>query len=71
MKRIHSCLLLLAAMFMPGAAAADELPNIIIIYADDQGYQDPSCSRSPNIKPSNIDRIAMAGCRCTDLYSPY
>ncbi|MFP6859771.1 MAG: sulfatase-like hydrolase/transferase [Roseibacillus sp.] len=71
MKRIHSCLLLLAAMLMPGAAAADELPNIIIIYADDQGYQDLSCFGSPNIKSPNIDRIAMEGCRFTDFYSAY
>ncbi|MFP6878840.1 MAG: sulfatase-like hydrolase/transferase [Roseibacillus sp.] len=71
MKRIHSCLLLLAATLMPGAAAADELPNIIIIYADDQGYQDLSCFGSPNIKSPNIDRIAMEGCRFTDFYSAY
>jgi arylsulfatase A len=58
-------------MLMPGAAAADELPNIIIIYADDQGYQDLSCFGSPNIKSPNIDRIAMEGCRFTDFYSAY
>ena len=50
---------------------ADELPNIIIFYADDQGYQDLSCFGSPTIKTPNIDRIATEGCRFTDFYSAY
>ncbi|MCA9248252.1 MAG: sulfatase [Planctomycetales bacterium] len=53
------------------AAAAANLPNVIIIFADDQGYQDLGCYGSPNIKTPNIDRMAGQGMRFTDFYSAY
>ncbi|MFR9652073.1 MAG: sulfatase-like hydrolase/transferase [Rikenellaceae bacterium] len=33
-------------------------PNVIIIYTDDQGYQDLGCFDSPKIKTPNIDKMA-------------
>ncbi|MFC1761791.1 sulfatase [Planctomycetota bacterium] len=47
------------------------LPNIIIVFADDQGYQDLGCFGSPNIKTPNIDQLAMEGIRFTSFYSAY
>lgn len=44
-------------------------PNFIIIFIDDQGYQDLGCFGSPNIKTPNIDRMAAEGMRFTDFYS--
>jgi len=44
-------------------------PNFIIIYADDQGYQDVGCFGSPKIKTPNLDRMAKEGMRFTDFYS--
>ncbi len=48
-----------------------KLPNIIVIFADDQGYQDLGCFGSPNIKTPNIDRLAAEGMRFTSFYSAY
>ena len=33
-------------------------PNVVIIFTDDQGYQDLGCFGSPNIKTPNIDQMA-------------
>jgi arylsulfatase A len=55
----------------PSVRQAQDKPNVIIFYADDQGYRDLSCFGSPNIKTPNIDRIAEEGCRFTDFYSAY
>lgn len=44
-------------------------PNFIVIFTDDQGYNDLGCFGSPNIKTPNIDRMAAEGMRFTDFYS--
>ena len=49
------------------AGAASEKPNIIIVFNDDQGYQDLGCYGSPDIKTPNIDRMAAEGMRFTDF----
>jgi arylsulfatase A len=51
------------------AAPAKGKPNFIIIFIDDQGYQDLGCFGSPNIKTPNIDQMAKDGMRFTDFYS--
>ena len=43
-------------------------PNIIIIFTDDQGYQDLSCFGSAKIRTPNIDRMANEGVRLTNFY---
>jgi arylsulfatase A-like enzyme len=43
-------------------------PNVIILLADDQGYQDLGCYGSPAIKTPRIDRMAAEGLRFTDFY---
>jgi arylsulfatase A len=50
-------------------AAEDRKPNVIIIFTDDQGYQDLGVFGSPNIKTPNIDKMAKEGMRFTDFYS--
>jgi arylsulfatase A-like enzyme len=59
-------LLLLSAITM---LAATPKPNFIIIFADDQGYQDLGCYGSPDIKTPNIDRMAKEGMRFTAFYA--
>ena len=43
-------------------------PNIILIYADDQGYGDLSCYGAKGFTTPNIDRIAAEGIRFTNFY---
>jgi len=49
--------------------AANKKLNFIIIFTDDQGYQDVGCFGSPKIKTPNLDRMASEGMRFTDFYS--
>lgn len=42
-------------------------PNVILIFADDQGYGDLSCFGSTKIKTPNIDRIAQEGRKFTSF----
>lgn len=44
-------------------------PNIILIFTDDQGYNDIGCFGSPRIRTPNLDRMAAEGMRFTDFYS--
>jgi arylsulfatase A-like enzyme len=50
------------------ATEADRKPNFIIIFTDDQGYQDLGCFGSPDIRTPNIDRMAAEGIKFTDFY---
>lgn len=53
------------------AIAAPALPNVIIIYADDLGVGDLSCSNSKSAyKTPRLDRMAAEGIRFTDAHSP-
>ncbi len=58
-----------AAMGASAATLTAQTPNFIVIFADDQGYQDLGVFGSPNIKTPNIDRMAGQGMRFTDFYS--
>ncbi|MFK7911461.1 MAG: sulfatase [Akkermansiaceae bacterium] len=44
-------------------------PNFIIIFSDDQGYQDLGCYGSPDIKTPRIDQMAREGMRFTSFYA--
>ena len=43
-------------------------PNIVIIFTDDQGYQDLGCYGSPDIKTPHLDQMAREGMRFTNFY---
>ncbi len=49
---------------------SNELPNIVIIYADDMGFGDLHC-QNPNSKipTPNLDQLAAEGMRFTDAHS--
>lgn len=46
-----------------------ERPNVIIIFTDDQGYQDLGSYGSPNIRTPHLDQMASEGVRFTDFYA--
>ena len=69
MKTLLTTLLLV--LFANHVPAAETPPNFIVIFADDQGYQDLGCFGSPNIKTPHIDKMAVEGIRFTDFYSAY
>ncbi len=52
-----------------GAEKAKARPNFIVIFADDQGYQDVGVFGSPLISTPNLDRMAAEGRKFTDFYS--
>ncbi len=43
-------------------------PNFVIIFTDDQGYQDLGCFGSPTIQSPNIDKMAEEGIKLTSFY---
>lgn len=45
------------------------LPNFIIIFTDDQGYNDVACFGSPDIQTPNLDLMAAEGMRFTSFYA--
>jgi arylsulfatase A-like enzyme len=48
----------------------EQLPNIILIYADDIGYGDLSCYGATAVHTPASDRIAREGIRFTNAYAP-
>lgn len=67
-KACGSLLLLFGYLITP--LAAQEKPNFIIIFTDDQGYNDLGCFGSRTIKTPHIDRMAAEGRRYTSFYVP-
>jgi len=58
------------ALPRPSRAAADTRPpNVVLIFTDDQGYQDVGCFGSPKIKTPHLDRMAQQGMKFTSFYS--
>lgn len=58
-------------LFMIGVVSGQvnkPTPNIVIIFTDDQGYNDVGCYGSSNINTPNLDKMAANGMRFTDFY---
>ena len=63
-------LLGLAASFaLTSAAEAARTPNFVLIFMDDQGYQDVGVFGSKTIKTPNLDNMAKEGMKFTNFYS--
>jgi arylsulfatase A-like enzyme len=55
------------ALSAEAAVAAGERPNVVILFADDMGYGDPSCYGHPRIRTPHIDSLATDGLRLTSF----
>lgn len=44
-------------------------PNIVILFTDDQGYQDLGCYGAEGFETPHIDRMASEGMKFTDFYA--
>ena len=62
--------LTLAAVLLGGVAHAAERPNVVIVFADDLGYNDLGCYGSTMIRTPNLDRVAAEGRRMTSFVLP-
>ncbi len=60
----------LAALTCLGSTDAEQkLPNLVIIFTDDQGYQDVGCFGSPDIRTPRLDTMAKEGMKFTSFYA--
>lgn len=62
-------ILLLGCNITKEASKEVSKPNVIIIFTDDQGYQDIGVFGSPLISTPHLDQMAKDGVRFTDFYS--
>jgi arylsulfatase A-like enzyme len=60
---------ILAGCKMPAKNETKQKPNFIIIFADDQGYNDLGCFGSETIKTPRIDKMASEGMKMTSFYA--
>lgn len=47
----------------------EKLPNVVIIFTDDQGYADVGCYGAKGFETPNLDKLADEGIRFTDFYA--
>ncbi|MGC6427900.1 MAG: sulfatase [Akkermansiaceae bacterium] len=60
---------LLSLIFICSLLQATNIPNFVIIFTDDQGYQDLGCYGSPDIATPHLDRMAKEGMKFTSFYA--
>ena len=58
----------MTAPLVAGQGQQEDRPNVVLIFTDDQGYQDIGCFGSPDIRTPNLDRMAEEGMKFTDFY---
>jgi len=59
---------LVSVSFVPGARAADRLPNFVIVFIDDMGYADIGPFGAEGYETPSLDRMAKEGRIFTDFY---
>ena len=61
-------LLVLVFACQPKTVEKEKLPNIVLIFTDDQGYNDVGVFGSPDILTPNLDQMATEGMQFTNFY---
>ena len=59
----------ISCFILSGLVVAAEKPNVILMVADDLGYQDLSCYGATKLATPRIDSLARDGVRFTDAHS--
>ena len=67
LKTLLTIVISILTSLLANLAYAEQKPNFIIIFADDQGYGDLSSFGSKKIKTPNIDRLATEGRKFTSF----
>jgi arylsulfatase len=62
-------LILLSCQASKDQANNERLPNVVIIFTDDQGYGDVGAYGARGFTTPNLDKMASQGMRFTDFYS--
>lgn len=57
-------------LFSETSCVAQQPPNVVIIYTDDQGSLDLNCYGSKDLDTPHLDKLASQGVRFTQMYSP-
>ena len=66
MKKIS--LLLTSCLLLVTASAQSKIQNVVVIFSDDQGYEDLSSFGSKKAYTPNIDQLAKEGMKLTSFY---
>lgn len=59
--------IVLGCVFLKDVRA--DQPNFVVIFTDDQGYQDVGCFGSPDIRTPRLDAMAKQGIKFTSFYA--
>jgi len=71
MRSLLSLVLIFSLAAWAATSSGRELPNVVIIYADDLGYGDLSCyNKEAAYQTPRLDRMAKEGVLFTDAHSP-
>jgi len=65
--KICAALVIIAAAAL--GQAEDTKPNFVIVFTDDQGYEDVGCFGSPDIRTPRLDEMAAEGMKFTSFYA--
>jgi arylsulfatase A len=68
MRSLFSIGSLIGILLCASAILAADRPNIIVLFADDLGYNDVGCFGAKEIHTPHLDRMAEEGRRFTDFY---
>lgn len=66
--RLIPLFILVVLMTSACTGEVEQLPNVVLIFTDDQGYGDLGCFGSGTISSPNVDRLAKEGMMFTDFH---
>ncbi len=61
--------LIVASFLVTGCSPSDRLPNVVLVFTDDQGYADVGVYGATGFTTPHIDRLAAEGMRFTNFYA--